>query len=121
MTGVQTADQIEITLSTTQKSIVMRKDERVWIQTIAEVENVFRGAPVHICMIRHLTHANREFFDRRNGLIFKQDRTRVITWIDRKKYTTTGKKLHRLLDGEIRELSMVKYTGRIRKLQGMVK
>ena len=118
MTEDATADQIEVTLSSTQKSIVVRKDDEEWMQTVAEIEKVFRGIPVHVCMIRRIPRTEKEFFDCRNGLIFRQDRTRVITWVNQKKYTCTVKQLHRLLTGEIKALTMVKYVGRYGNCRG---
>jgi hypothetical protein len=109
-------------MSPTKESVIARKDDRKWIQVVSEVEKVFQGVPINVCKVRHLAHANKPSFDCRNGIILQKDRTRVHTWVNRQRYSCNITQLRKLIDGEIKELSMFKYTGRhgkIRKLQGM--
>ena len=115
------SDRIMITLSPAKESIVARKDERKWIQVVSEVEKVFHGVPVNVCKVRHLAHANKESLDCRNGIILQKDRTRVHTWVDRRRYSCSITQLRKLIDGGIEEIGMVEFTrqqGKIGKLQG---
>jgi len=115
MTRVATSEQINITLSSDKKSIILRKGDKTWMQTLAEARNVIKGIPVNVCLIRHHQQTGGEFKDCRNGLILQQNRTRVNTWVDRKKYSCSASRLRRLLDGGITELKMSEYTGRYGK------
>ena len=115
-----TPDRVNLTLSTDKKSIIARKGDKMWMQTLAEARNVIKGIPVNVCLIRHHQQTGDEFLDCRNGLILQQDRSRINTWVDRKKYFCSVSRLKKLLDGEIAELKMVEYTGRYGKTRKLV-
>jgi hypothetical protein len=107
---------IILKLSTNEKSIITAKYDNTWIPAIVEVERVFDGIPVDLCVIRHDVRKNKNRYDCNSSILLKKDRSRVHTWIDHRSYSCTFNQLQKMLDGEIDEIRMFGFTGRFGKI-----